>query len=343
MPANREARRALWVGPAIAVALALTGTLAGIGAAQAPGEPAEEAGEAVTQPCLVIRGAQEQVLQNIQVGPCSGAGIEIEDSRDLTLRNITVTDTGDSSIVIRNSTGIRIEESVLARGASGVYALNSSGIDVSCTTLVNPQGPMPRGQFIQLDKVTGGNTLQCNMGINEFGAGTPEDAINLFESRGSSTDPILVQYNLLVGGGPSPSGGGILLGDNGGDHQVARSNTLIRPGQYGIGVAGGTNMSVLDNTVVSPAQSFTNVGIYVWNQYDVACNTITLAGHRVDWLNSDGQPNPYWDAGNCGPVATPIPNYFSVNLSEAVEDYDPPSACDCQDAGWRNAEEADAP
>ena len=59
------------------------------------------------------------------------------------------------------------------------------------------------------------------------------------------------------------SGGGIMLGDDGGAYEVAERNVLVDPGQYGIGVASGNNMTVRDNRIYGRKQDFTNVGIYV--------------------------------------------------------------------------------
>jgi hypothetical protein len=122
---------------------------------------------------------------------------------------------------------------------------------------------VPRGQFVQFDKVVGGeNRISCNVGRNQPGQGTPEDAISLYKSHGAQNLPISVLYNLIIGGGPSDSGGGIMLGDDGGSYQLAKGNILIDPGQYGIGVASGNNMTIADNLVYARKQPFTNVGIY---------------------------------------------------------------------------------
>ena len=291
-------------------------------------EPAPATGQA--GPCLLIANEKHVVIENRVLGPCEGAGIEIRDSQDVTLRNVAITDAQGAGIHILDSTSIRVEESRISTAASGIYALGSSGIVVSCNTFADPQGPKPRGQYVQFDKVIGGvNAITCNVGRSAAGRSTPEDGINLYESSGDQSNPILVTDNLLIGGGPSDSGGGILLGDNGGSFQQARNNVLVDPGQYGIAVAGGSYMTVADNTVFGRQQPFTNVGVYVWNQYRPECFAITVEGNSVQWANRTGQQNAYWNAGNCGPVME-RKNDFSARLSETISQASIPAACKCR-------------
>src|SRR4029078_11830812 len=122
-------------------------------------------------------------------------------------------------------------------------------IQVRCNTITNVKGPVPRGQFVQFDKVSGnGNSVSCNVGRNEPGRSNPEDGISLYQSYGEAGSPIVVRDKLLVGGGPSRSGAGIMLGDYGGSYQIAERNILVDPGQYGIAVSSGSHMSIIDNS-----------------------------------------------------------------------------------------------
>jgi hypothetical protein len=255
----------------------------------------------------------------------------------VSLRGVTIRNTRDPGVYVNGSTSVQISESNIADAASGVYAVSSSGIEVRCNTITNPQGPMPRGQFVQFDKVLAGkNVISCNSGLNEFGRGVPEDQINLYQSNGSSLLPIMVTNNLLRGGGPSPSGGGILLGDSGGSHQVARNNVLVNPGQYGIAAAGGTSIAIENNLVYGRQQSFTNVGIYVWNQSTMTCRDITVADNQVNWVNKIGERNPWYDAGNCGPITGLSTNNFAAPITESIANTTrPPAECGCQTNGWR--------
>jgi len=184
----------------------------------------------------------------------------------------------------------------------------------------NMQGPMPRGQLVQFNKVSGpGNRITCNVGVNLIGESRAEDAINLYGSQGEPANPIQVIGNRITGGGPSLSGGGIMLGDGGGAYQVARSNVLSDPGQYGIGIAGGHDIEASGNMVYARQQPFTNVGVYVWNQ-DAAssCYNPRAGGNLVDWTAASGARTPASNAGNCGTVLDWSTNNWTAALSSSV-------------------------
>jgi hypothetical protein len=149
----------------------------------------------------------------------------------------------------------------------------------------------------------------------------------------------MVRRNLIIGGGPSESGGGILLGDDGGADLVAMENILIDPGQYGIGVASGDRISIIGNIVSGRAQPFTNVGIYVWNQYPHPCRDIEVTDNTVEWRSKDGRQNPWWDGGNCGTIAGLAANTFGDWTTKAPVAA-LPSVCTCAVPGPRTNETA---
>ena len=104
-------------------------------------------------PCLSFNGLRDATVENLAIGPCAGNGIEFYDSHNVTVRNVVISGTTLSGIYIFGSTSISVEESRITGGASGVYAVGSSSIRVSCNTIENPRGPVPRGQLVQFDKV----------------------------------------------------------------------------------------------------------------------------------------------------------------------------------------------
>ncbi|HEY5140301.1 MAG TPA: hypothetical protein VIJ25_13440, partial [Methylococcales bacterium] len=225
-------------------------------------------------------------------------------------------------ISIENSSNVMITMSNFKNLNGGVYALNSSSISVVANNFKNMFSTFrdsARGQFVQFNNVTGkGNIVQFNKGVNELGNSYPEDAVNLFQSSGTPTSPITINNNCFSGGGPSLSGGGIVTGDWGGANQVVKNNTLINVGQFGIGVAGGTKIKILNNSIYGARQvGFTNIGIYVWNQTSPpSCSDIQVERNRVDYTNSAGENNPYWNAGNCGTVTGESHNtFYGLDLS----------------------------
>ena len=269
--------------------------------------------------CLTYQGIHDAIIENITIGPCANHGILLIDSQRVTIRNVTIHDTGETGIYVRGSQSIDIIGNTITNSITGIVALASEAVNVSCNTLENVRGPIPSGQFVQFNDVHGpGNQISCNVGRSQPGFGKPEDAISTYRSSGVDASPIVISDNLIVGGGPSESGGGIMLGDDGGSNIVARSNVLVDPGQYGIAVASGKNMSILDNVIFGRRQAFTNVGISVWNQYPHDCRNITVSGNQVQWYAKTGAPNPFWDGENCGPIADLARNDFAAPISPAI-------------------------
>lgn len=210
--------------------------------------------------------------------------------------------TGSSGncITVMGAANVTIRNSRFTNCVKAVYALNSANVvveNITCEADMSGRGR----NCVQFDKVTGGRIVG-NRSINT-GSTLAEDHISLYQSHGTAADPILVEGNYIEGGGPSRSGSGIMTGDVGGSYQVIRNNVLVNPGQVGIGVSGGTHVTVSGNTVISEALPWSNVGIYVWRYTgSLPCHSHTVTNNRVSWFNSSGQRNSFWDGGNCGTI-----------------------------------------
>ena len=109
-----------------------------------------------------------------------------------------------------------------------------------------------------------------------------------------------------------------MTGDSGGAYIVVKDNILIDPGQYGIAIAGGHHIQILDNKILGKRQPFTNVGIYVWNQSKAPSHSQSVKGNQVKWFNKAGIENPCWDAKNCGTVADWDANEWHANLDDQL-------------------------
>lgn len=256
-------------------------------------------------PCIVIKNSSNVEIINSNIGPCNGPGVVIMSSSFLTLRRNFVHDTASNGIQIYNSSKVDILYNKFSRNSSSVYALFSSSIKINRNSFFNVLGPKPRGQFIQFNDVSGPyNEIICNIAISQMGKGSPEDGISIYRSRGMPNSHILISGNIINGGGPSASGGGIMIGDGGSTQYVSASgNILINPGQYGIAVAGGSHIQVSGNFIYGRSQRFTNVGLYAWNQNPTQCSDVRMNRNHIYWLNAKNKPNPYWNAKNCGVIA----------------------------------------
>ena len=278
--------------------------------------------------CIEINGGYDITITNSEIGPCGGAGIAIRRAGNVTVKDSYLHDSGGKLIDALNVKNLSVRRNQFARGSAGVYAQESTGVEVIENRFLNMKGPFPAGQFVQYNQVTGAyNRIFCNLGENQMGQSYPEDAINLFKSSGTFESYLQVYGNKIKGGGPSQSGGGIMLGDGGESSFIrANNNRLVNPGQYGIAVAGGSTIDVYHNQVFAVSQSFTNVGLYAWNQYPGTCENISIFSNEVKYLNKDGVQNGFWDGQNCGPIGgVGSNNLWADFLTPAILDTEMPA------------------
>ncbi len=283
-----------------------------------PGRDPSDADFKKSEP-LVIDGKADLTINGLEIGNPKGNGITIRNSKRIRVENCKIGPCKGEAVNIYDCEGVTVSGNRFEAVSTGVYALDSRRIEVTRNRCLNVHGPFPRGQLAQFDKVTGGgNLINRNLALNILGKSNPEDIINIYKSSGTPDDPIQVVGNEIRGGGPSGSGGGIMTGDGGGGYIVVRDNILVDPGQYGIAIAGGHHIQVLDNKVFGKRQPFTNVGIYVWNQSKAPSDGHTVRGNRVRWFNNAGIENPRWDAEDCGTVAGWDGNDWHADLDDRI-------------------------
>ncbi|HTE00405.1 MAG TPA: right-handed parallel beta-helix repeat-containing protein [Mucilaginibacter sp.] len=267
------------------------------------------------------------VLENLRNVTIRGDSINGDEEPCISIINcdnirITHCYTGNSTkvgIYIYKSSNIKVDSSYFTNVSTGVYAVDSYAISVTYCEGKNMKGPYPRGAFVQFNNVNG---PRCRVNYNKFenilGQCHAEDNINMYISDGTAKDPIQIIGNQIRGGGPSKTGGGIMLGDNGGSYQVAKDNILVNPGQYGMAISGGHNISIINNKIYSKPQVFTNVGLYIWAQEDAACSLNTISGNQVNWINKNGERNDIWNQGNCGDVTGWKTNQTEAKIAEDI-------------------------
>lgn len=280
--------------------------------------------------CIDIRNYSSNItIENSEIGPCRDGGINISRSHSIIVRNNDIHDTGWMGIYSNEAHTILVDDNRMERVASG-YAAHANRIDgvfgpITFTNnyvknvIRNFDWPAAGGNCLGLAYVEEASVrLNDNTCFNVQGESDPEDIFNIYWSRGLASDPIQIMRNKIQGGGPSPSGGGIIVGDGGGANTIVDGNILVDPGQYGVAVAGGNNHTLTNNKVYAREQSFTNVGIYVWRQNPSEYNTtqpgtcydIHVEHNEVNWMSGiSGTLNPSWNpstgsdgATNCGSV-----------------------------------------
>jgi hypothetical protein len=261
-----------------------------------PPTPAPTTPAPIRQQTLSLNGITQKIYKNLEINnPENGVAVSMRNCKNL-IFEYCVFKICDRAINMIYCDNITIRNCIFEQVGKGVYPDRSQNIKVEYCSCINIQSV---GNFVQFNTVSGSdNYIRNNYVYNESGKSSTEDVINLYKSNGTENGPIIVENNYIYGGGPSLSGTGICVADNGGSYQIIRNNILIDPGQVGIGVAGGENIIVSGNQVYGKQQSFTNVGIYVWKQIAPVSNNITIENNRVGWINRNGIKNSFWDGKN---------------------------------------------
>ena len=249
------------------------------------------------------------VIENVHVSNPGGKCVVVTNASNVTIRNSTIGPCGSEAVYLSDVDGAVVEGNYITGTGNGVLVHRSDSVRVDGNAFVDAGR-----NFVQFDKVNGaGSSISGNRGQNELGGSNAEDLISLYLSNGTASSPIMVVGNHLRNGGPSNSGSGIMLGDGGGSYQFVEGNVLVDPGQVGIGVASGTNMTVRGNRIYSSSVPWSNVGLYVWNQYGAACGNVEVSGNQVNWTNGGGSSNGWWGGGGCGEV-----NFYGNDLNAPV-------------------------
>jgi hypothetical protein len=268
---------------------------------------------------IALNGAHDLTIKGDSINGGSVPCISLSNCYNIHISHCKLINSTTVGINLYNCVNVIVDSSFVGNVSTGVYAVGSKSIQINYNQMRNMRGPFPKGAFVQFDNVNGGgNRITSNKFENIMGQSYPEDAISMYKSNGLPTDPIRIVGNWIRGGGPSKTGGGIMLGDNGGSYQTAQNNTLVNPGQYGMAVSGGTNMQVLNNTIYGASSSFSNVGLYYWNQSKLPSSAITMSGNKVNFTSGA------WGVNNCfigQGCATPTgwnTNTWSANIRAAI-------------------------
>jgi parallel beta-helix repeat protein len=246
---------------------------------------------------ISLNGASNLTISGLSINGGMVNPILLTNCNNIHITQNKLYNSTQEGIYLYNCSNITIDYNYFTNVSTGVEAVSSAGggIVVNNNQFFNMAGPFPRGQFVQFDQVGGaGNSISYNKCVNILGQSYPEDAINIFESNGTPASPINIIGNWISGGGPSASGGGIMLGDSGGSYQYAANNVLVNPGAYGMAITAGDNNSMVNNFIYASAQYFTNIGIYQWAWGGMPITNSTITGNYVNFTNSAYQPNNSW-------------------------------------------------
>ena len=268
---------------------------------------------------IVYDGKSNMTISYLEITNPNGHCIKLANCSNITIQYCKLGPSKGEGVFLANCTNIIVRDCSMEYVESGVVADVGSAIQVLYNDIKNVQGPMPRGQFVQFGNINGaGSSISYNVGENTLGQSYPEDAISLYMSNGTAASPIQVVGNKIRGGGPSTSGGGIMSGDMGGSYIMVKDNILVNPGQYGLTVSSGHDVTITNNKIYSAKVPFSNIGLSAYKQYDIPTYNITISNNAVNFTNNAGVLNDMWNANNCGTVTGWSTNYHDATLTASV-------------------------
>lgn len=268
------------------------------------------------------------VIEGLEFSDIKGDVIGLYSCENVIIRNNKFSSSGKRGVYLFNCKNVTIIDNTFENVRTALTASTSQGVKFEYNDILNLGGLLALSDdtengfialFIQVSGA--GNSISYNACENIFGDSSPGDLINVNQSHGTAQSPIMVKGNWLRGGGPSASGGGILLGDIGGSYQIAEDNILVDVGQYGIAIGGGHDMTLRNNKVFGKKQYFTNVGISICNWYEEHFGksyNITVEKNAVNYLHSTGRVSNWWVAGNMEPIIGKETNIYDPNLSASI-------------------------
>ena len=270
---------------------------------------------------IVMTGRNNVTITSLTINGGSSPCIKLTNCTNVYITLCNLNNSTDAGIELDNCANVTIEKNNISNVSAGIVAENcpNGGISIYTNQMQNMQGQGYGGAFVQFVNVNGtNNNISYNKLQNVPGQSNPQNEIDIVSSNGTSANPITIDANWIRGGGPNSSGGGICLGDNGGSYQLATNNILADPGQFGLAIVGGSNMSLTNNTVYAKSQSFTNVGIFVWGQSGTTVTNTVVSGNQVNFTNSGNAENDSWLAGG-----QPVPtgwgsNAWGAGIDESV-------------------------
>jgi len=268
---------------------------------------------------IIWNGVSDKTISHLEISNLKGASIELINCKNIRIEYCKLGPSKGEGVTLYNCTNITVENCYMESISTGVSAVESFAIKVNYNDVKNVMGPFPRGQMVQFDEVTGsGSSISYNVCENIAGQSHPEDAISLFKSHGTANDPIKVIGNWIRGGGPSISGGGIILGDYGGSYINVENNILVDAGQYGIAITAGNNLTIKNNKIYSRKQSFTFWGLMSYIQYSNPTYSNTIMNNQVNFTNKDGVLRNLWDDGKAGEISGWSSNIYNSNLNATI-------------------------
>lgn len=267
---------------------------------------------------IVIDGGNNRILNDLMFTGKKTNAISIKNVNGITIDSCYFENIDQPSIRLENCRNIKIKNVAFDNVNSGIYMLNCSGFQIEDFSAKNIyrkfDGNGERinqfGQVVQGDKCYQDindiySYVKNGAFLHERGSNNVEDQINFYKYNGIKEMPLIIEGNWARGGGDSPTGTFILVGDFGSSWIVVRDNKGVNTGQVGIGVAGGNNITVEGNEIWGEQFHNSNIALYAWAQHlePEINHSNKFVNNKCNWKKYSDPNNPwddYWFSPNAG-------------------------------------------
>lgn len=290
-------------------------------------------------PLVYYQGTTDLIIENKSFTGLS-SGIQLWECANIIIRNCKFKNISGTAIHYENCANITVENCVFDSIGDGVIATSNasnpynggtnSSLVVQHCYFKNTTGGWPGHHSVQMAGTSGGGTkINYNTFENIHLQSHVDDIISMFDTFGSMNDSVQIIGNWFRGGDhnlENHTGGAITVGDNGSSYIHVKNNILVNVVGGGIGLAGGHDITVENNTLYQ-SQALANpanqtAGLIMFN-FDAnpsisTCynNTIqknrvyyqTSAGNTINWEYSATNKNCTDAQGTATNVADPTLN-----------------------------------
>jgi hypothetical protein len=279
--------------------------------------------------CINAAGGSQITVTNSMIGPCGGRGIVVTNTASAVVQNNYVHDVVRESILTQSNPLQTIRYNTIQNAGFGIYVVNNSNnvtqSNVDYNQINNITGVTGKNaSAVQYNSVAGpNNTISCNVYYQPSPPPTGFtgtcDSFSLYLSSGTANSPVRVVGNRINGSGDYWNCGGIMLtdgdtgaGTTGPGYVYAGDNYLLNPGNYGIHVSTGHDVTIDSNFIYSDNYDFYNptnntygpgqTGISTFDVYSEPCTNISVTNNTVFFLSSYGGVNNIVVYSTCSPA-----------------------------------------
>jgi Right handed beta helix region/Carboxypeptidase regulatory-like domain len=298
--------------------------------------------------CVTILNSTNITIQNSEIGPCAGNGIQITGGSGINVYDSYIHPETYSQLCCDHNDGIfaattsnlTIQGNVIAYGESNIEAKSSSAVQVIGNFLLNPRnngaGNWARGGQFQSWQNGQTGAIGTNILVqNNYALSSQDTTAYLYLEMTADainfgyTDDGTVSGNYVTGG-TFQFGCGINA-DKQAESMIFESNKLVDTGGCGIAINDGTNHLVTGNRVLTrdPVTGAGNTAISVqnWFQTPGTCGPVTVSKNVATAYQLDGsQTGLYQGQGQhqCNSVTVTNDNVWADAADTALTPADQP-------------------